>query len=137
MGRNISGPSEHPLYYPDCAPPGDSEAPLEPRRGEAAPVARRRLVHQVGRRGRRHGAGTGARFNAITKLKLTKSRYHSVANSNFTFFKELNRTSDPGQGGAEGVPEPAEPRRLRPRQPALPQLGHQGRNTVTWIVTDR
>ena len=39
-----------------------------------------------------------------------------------------------GQGGEEGVPEPAEPRRLSPSEPALPQLGHQGRNTVTsWL----
>ena len=67
--------SKHPLYYPDCAPPGDSEAPLEPRRGEAAPVARRRLVHQVGRRGRRHGAGTGARFSALSELNTNYSGF--------------------------------------------------------------
>ena len=85
--------------FTDGIAPGDGDVAFEPGRGAAAAVARRRLVHQVGRRGGRHGAGT-----------------------------------DQGQSGEEGVPEPAEPRRLSPSEPALPQLGHQGRNTVTsWL----
>ena len=44
----------------------------------------------------------------------------------FKLDRALNCTPDPGQGGAEGIPEPAKPCRLRPRQPALSQFSLTG-----------
>ena len=41
-----------------------------------------------------------------------------------------------GQSGEERVPEPAKPRRLRPGEPALAQLGHQERNSRTVVIND-
>ena len=72
-------------------------------------------------------------------IHLWQCLYHALeapASFKLDFLKALNRTPDPGQGGAEGVPEPAEPRRLRPHQPALSQLRHQGWNCLKRLAVN-